>query len=177
MASQTTVRLLADCVDEGTFTLEGFLVKTADGLVATYEIKRDAMTFYNKNASDVMTVPAPLLIVTNNRAFDRVYRESLSLVRMFRLQRVVDVTGVSGTGHVLDTVVFGDPDADVACVSFFHGERPSGTRRDSFAEERRIRCHGGHSAFEEEMNKELFIVRDPEPFFSDVQRQPWSDAS
>jgi hypothetical protein len=59
--------------------------------------------------------------------------------RSFRLQRDVDVTGASGTGHVADGTVWADGTVSIR----WYGADPSFINRDDFASVQRIHSHNG----------------------------------
>jgi hypothetical protein len=59
--------------------------------------------------------------------------------RRFYLQRDRDITGVSGTGHVADGVLWPDGSASVR----WRGPRPSSVHWDHFADAEAIHGHGG----------------------------------
>lgn len=63
--------------------------------------------------------------------------------RRFRLERDVDVSGVSGTGIVADGVVWPDGSADVR----WRGPRPSAVHWDRFDDAEQVHGHGGASRF------------------------------
>lgn len=68
------------------------------------------------------------------------YRE---FPRRFRLERDVDVSGVSGTGIVADGVVWPDGSADVR----WRGDRPSAVHWDRMEHAEQIHGHGGATRF------------------------------
>jgi len=62
-------------------------------------------------------------------------------MRRFRIDRVVDVTGVSGTGCVAQGIVFSDGTAVVRWL----GESPTTTIHSSIESVEKIHLHGGAS--------------------------------
>lgn len=152
----TRVRILAAKTPDG-YEFAGVLVMTGCGIGATYTIQNDGMTFYGKDASGI-AVPGCVIATADSR-FDKAYADGIAYVRLYELVRTVDVTHVSGIGHVLDVLVFGDGDGP--CMSLFHGDMPSGTRRDSFKDETHIRCSGGHSKFIRVTDPTKYVFRDP----------------
>lgn len=61
--------------------------------------------------------------------------------RRFHLHRTIDVTGVSGTGHVADGVQWPDGSASVR----WRGDRPSTVWWASFADVQHVHGHGGNT--------------------------------
>jgi hypothetical protein len=59
--------------------------------------------------------------------------------RRFHLQRDTDITGVSGTGHVADGILWTDGTASVRWL----GERPSIVHWDDIAHAEHVHGHGG----------------------------------
>ncbi|MEU8760682.1 hypothetical protein [Streptomyces sp. NPDC048659] len=59
--------------------------------------------------------------------------------RRFYLQRTTDITGVSGTGHVADGILWPDGSADIR----WRGDRPSAVHWDRFEDAVAVHGHGG----------------------------------
>ncbi|MFZ3592276.1 hypothetical protein [Streptomyces sp. BH104] len=70
--------------------------------------------------------------------------------RRFHLQRDTDITGVSGTGHVADGILWTDGTASVRWL----GERPSIVHWDDIAHAEHVHGHGGATRI---------VWDDPEP--------------
>jgi hypothetical protein len=65
-------------------------------------------------------------------------------MRTFRLERQVDVTGISGTGHVADGVLFED---DGTTVIHWRGAHPSTVVWPDISHAMAIHGHGGATKF------------------------------
>ena len=76
------------------------------------------------------------------------------LPRVLRMIRDVDVSGISGTGHVAEVAVFSDGQAAVHWLS----EYPTTTPHVSMQSVRHIHGHGGATRFEEVDERDAVIA-------------------
>lgn len=65
-------------------------------------------------------------------------------MRLFRLHRIEDVSGVSGVGYVAEGVVY----ADGTCAIRWYGEHASTVIWSDIADAEAIHGHGGRTRFE-----------------------------